>query len=392
MENKAKFLIIGLIGFLLLSVIVSLQTYNTKLSLQREKDRLVSENQQLTQQAEENRQRAKGLEDRASLLNEELRRLNREKEEFQKKFDLLNSEKALLMERLQSQKQAPAAEEEASPQGFQALTAPGAGDSYWAGILKAKTDLELQVTGLRSELKTAQINNDQLQREKSAMQLDLNAFKREKEDLQRQVEYNKKILDGIAQDLVREKNDKIKIQESIKTLKNENEVLMRQLKSLNTRKFDLEKKVQELQEAKVDIERRFQEMENRVAAKLSMVNEIKEGLEGVQGQGSGSGQRKESVELAPIVVRPQGGQQEPEVRVQGETRVLGGKVLAINRDSNFVIIDLGEEAGVKLGDTLKVYRVDKSIAALEVIQTRKNIAACDIKSEIVPVKIGDAVR
>ena len=72
--------------------------------------------------------------------------------------------------------------------------------------------------------------------------------------------------------------------------------------------------------------------------------------------------------------------------------VAGGKVLAINRDSNFVIVDIGEDAGVKIGDTFRVYRDDKSVADLEVIQTRKNIAACDIKVEMSPIKIGDSIR
>jgi len=392
MENKAKFLIIGLIGFLLLSVIVSLQTYNSKLSLQKEKEKLLSDNQILTQRAEENQQKAKRLEDKVAGLNMGLEKLIKDKEAFQMKFDLLNREKENLLERLKSQKEATETREQVKQEAAPATVPPGGEDTYWAGILKSKTDLELQLTNLRSELKTAQMNSDQLQREKGTLQLDMNTLKREKEDLQRQMEYNKKLLDSIAQELVRERNDKIKIQESIKTLKSENEVLTRQLKSLNNRKYVLEKKVQDLQDGKADIERRFTAMETMLTEKVSMINELKVELEDIR---SGAARRevieekKESVELPPIVVRPQA---EPEVRIQEGTTTLGGKILAINRESNFVIIDLGEDAGVKLGDAFKIYREDKTIANVEVIQIRKNIAACDIKNETASVKIGDTVR
>jgi type II secretory pathway pseudopilin PulG len=399
MENRAKFLIIGLIGFLLLSVIVSLQTYTTKLNLQKEKDKLAADIQTLTQKVDKTQQENKLLGDKFAVLNKDLEKLNKEKEDFQKKFDLLNREKSELIDRLKNQKSAAATQEAASA-GSAPSVPSGKDEAYWAGVLKAKTDLEIQLTTLRSELKTASINNEQIQREKNALQLDLTTFTREKEDLQRQVEYNKKLLDSIAQELVREKNDKIQIQESIKMLKGENEVLIRQVKSLSNRRYSLEQKVQELQEGKFAIERRFNDMEDKLSQKVSMVDGLKDELEVIRSGASAAQvpERQETasvnkgpVELPPIVVRPTGST-ESQVRIQEGTTVAGGKVLAINRESNFVIIDLGEDAGVRIGDAFKVNRVDKTIALLEVIQTRKNISACDIKNEIVPVKIGDIVR
>jgi hypothetical protein len=58
-----------------------------------------------------------------------------------------------------------------------------------------------------------------------------------------------------------------------------------------------------------------------------------------------------------------------------------------------VIIDIGEEASVKVGDALRVYgKDDKPAADIEVIQTRKDISACDIKREYAPVCVGDIVK
>ncbi|KPK97005.1 MAG: hypothetical protein AMJ95_11465 [Omnitrophica WOR_2 bacterium SM23_72] len=392
MEKYAKFIIIGLIGFLLLGIILILQTFNTKLSLQKERDRLVAENQQLARKSDEDAQKARRLDEMMRRLKEELDSLNQEKQSFQSRFDLLNQEKEELLEKLQIQEKrlgAPPSVRRPAPEAE--VPAVAVGDSYWAEILKAKTDLEMQLATMQSDLKTVQLANAQLEREKGDLQLDLNAARLEKEDLQRQVEYNKKLLDSIAQEVVRERNDKLKIQESIARLKRENDVLTRQLKSISVRRYALEKKVQELQDDKEVMERRFAQLEGKLTERLAMATELKAGLEEIQGSSVLTGEsKKESVELPPIVVRPSS--VAPEAKAQEGAMTAGGKILAINKDSNFVIIDVGEQAGVKIGDTFRAYRLDKAIATLEVIQTRRNIAACDIKNEIIPLQIGDSVR
>ena len=70
----------------------------------------------------------------------------------------------------------------------------------------------------------------------------------------------------------------------------------------------------------------------------------------------------------------------------------GGKVLAVNKDNNFIVIDMGESSGVKVGDSFQVFREGQSIAAIEAIQVRRDIAACDIRRQNAMPKIGDMVQ
>jgi hypothetical protein len=91
--------------------------------------------------------------------------------------------------------------------------------------------------------------------------------------------------------------------------------------------------------------------------------------------------------LQPIVVKAA----EP----QGTTRVSAGcrPASGLYEENNFVIVDLGEQDGVKVGQTFNVFRNTEKIASLEVIQIRKEISAADIKS-VTPgskLKIGDLV-
>lgn len=67
-------------------------------------------------------------------------------------------------------------------------------------------------------------------------------------------------------------------------------------------------------------------------------------------------------------------------------------VTAVNSLGGFIIINIGDEAGVKLGDVFNIFRNNKLVATIEVIQTRAKISACDLKKEIEAVAVGDIVK
>jgi predicted nuclease with TOPRIM domain len=255
--------------------------------------------------------------------------------------------------------------------------------------LKAKTDLELQLAVVRNDLKTTQINDEQLKRETNTLTLELNNLKREKEDLKRQFDYNQKLVDSLSQDLVREKNDKNKIQETFKSLRNENTMFLQQIRSLSNRKITLENKLQALQNEKTNLERKFNEMQVMLSDKLSQIGNLSQQITEINNEEKPKRdlpiQKRESVELPPIVVRPQS------QGAQSEEASVDGKVLAVNKENNFVVVDLGQDTGIKTGNRLRVSRDGQYVGDVEVMQVRKNISACDIKKEIVPIQIGDSV-
>lgn len=70
------------------------------------------------------------------------------------------------------------------------------------------------------------------------------------------------------------------------------------------------------------------------------------------------------------------------------------KVLAAGSKHNFVIIDIGEENGVRIGDKFSIYRVDKKIGEIEVgsIRSRSSFATITSSLENLSITIGDIVR
>lgn len=382
MEQKIKFIIIGLIAVLTVSLIFNVVTFSTKQTIVRQRDRLKEENASLAKKVEETLQENNNLQQKITLLNQDLDNLSREKEGFLKKLELLERTRQELVRQLKALKEQGAGE--AVPSAMSPTQ-----DAYWAGILKSKKNLELQLDSLRNELKTAQINSEQLDKQKSALELDVSNLNREKEDfmrqldyLKKQLEYNKNIIDTTSLELVAEKNDKMQIEEILKTIKNENAVLRRQLKNLNDRKISLERKLAEAQAKNTTLENRFTEMDILLKDKTLQLDKLNKQI------ATGKYEQEGPVELSPIVVRPQS-----EVTKASEAPPQG-RVLAVNRENNFVVIDLGEEGGVShVGDVFHVYNKEgRLIATVEVIETRRTISACDIRKETAPIKIGDVVK
>jgi len=276
-------------------------------------------------------------------------------------------------------------------------------DAYWGSILKKKAELELGLEKLREELQTAKSENGQLKREKDKLNLDLQSYELEQKDSVREFEYNEKLIDNLTTELAREKTDKFRTQEILQVLKKENKVLKQQLKTINERRMKLEEKFSELREKNAALESSMAKLEVFVKEKIVQVNSLKNDLGArvdslkddigamlpIQDSGTqedSSVNKKGAIELAPIVVRPQ---EEDNLKTK---RTKTGSVIALNKDNNFLILNIGSGSGVKVGDTFQIFRKDKRVALVKVIQVRESISACDIKNQNTPLIIGDSAK
>lgn len=390
MEEKTKFIIMALIGILVISLLFNLQIYSSKQAVLLERDSLSKEKSMLAKKIEEVLKESKMLEDRTVQLRTDLERASKEKEELQSKFEIAAREKEEVVKKLKSMP-LPSTVTPAVIEQKQAVSSFPS-DAYWATVLKAKTNLELQLETLRSQLKIVQINNEQLQKDKTVIELEAKNIARQKDDLVRQYAYSQKrsqeMIDKLAQELVMEKNDKFQIEESVKSVKNENDILKRQFKTQGARKINLETQLADLQKEKADFENKLGVMDSVLKDNIAQIDNFKRQLEASQKTKISSLLKKDTVELAPIIIRPK---QEAHAQPQGAPSSKG-RVVSVNEENNFVIIDLGEDSGVRMGDVFQVYRQDKQIAVIEVIQLKPEISACDIKRQAAPIKPDDTIR
>jgi len=263
-------------------------------------------------------------------------------------------------------------------------------EEYWANLLKEKASLQIEIEKLNDELSAKSIEVVEMKQSTESLQLELGALKHEIESIQVDLQHKTDMIDNISLELARTKNDKKFVSDRVEKLNQENGGLRRQLKQLVSVKNALEKSIVRLTQEKDKIEGQLGDTETVIQSKIDEIWEIKDDLD----RSIRSNQNKvptSEVELPPIVVNSSGQSAMGYPMGWGATG-LNGRVISINESNNFVIVDIGEKDGIKLGASLSVYRDSKYIARLEVIQLRQDIAAADLKDQWSKVRIGDIIR
>ncbi len=383
MLQKTKIIAIALAALLIITLFFLVQAQRTHKMAAQERDDAKREGMTLDKKLQDVSQENARLQEKIGSLNSDIERIARDREDLQRKYELANKEKESLIERLKA-KAAEKSAEAKQPVEQQA----GVGDAYWAGVLKAKTDMEIQLANVRNDLKLTQINNEELLRQKNGLDLDIKNLNRQNDELRQQLVFNQKMIDNVAQELVIEKNNRMQLENSSKVFRGENAALRRQVRTLNEQKADLERKATQLQGDSKGLKDNLQKIESLLNDKLLMIEDLKRQV-GIAQRPSGTEElpdSKSAVELPPIVVRPQ------QETMGAPAPVTKGEVVLVNKENNFVIVNMGEDAGVKLGDSFKVYRDGNYIASVDVIQARRSFSACDIKQEDSPIRVGDKVK
>lgn len=261
-------------------------------------------------------------------------------------------------------------------------------DTYWAPVLKEKAALQVKVDELKGLLSKNSVEIVELKQKNSDLQIEIDKLNQVKADIEREIKYKEDMVNNLSLELARAKNDKKFVAENFEKINNENVELRNQLKQLVSSKSVLEKSIVRMADDKSKIEKKLGQSETIVQSKIDEIWQIKDSLDKTikDSKAPDSG----DVELPPIVVSSDG----PTANFKTGMSAPGfnGKVVSINQDNNFVILNIGEDAGVRLGDTISVYSDSKYIARLEVIQVRKDICAADIKDQRTKIKVGDIVR
>jgi predicted nucleic acid-binding Zn-ribbon protein len=279
------------------------------------------------------------------------------------------------------------------PEKFPARKAPRIderSENYWAAVLKRKAALEVEIQSFKEELSARLVEIAEIKKKNSDMEMELGRLRDERDAIERQVKHGKDVASTLSLDLARAKNENKFLSERMEKMGSDNETLREKIRQLTSTKIALEKSIVRLTEEKNDVEKKLFETENVIQSRIDEIWEIKESID-THFQESPLAASKE-IEIPPIVVSADAEAKEQALLTKTENIGFLGNVVSINPENNFVIADLGETSGVEIGDTLSVYRGSKYIAGLEVIQTRKDICAADIKQKVADIKVGDVVR
>lgn len=366
---------------------------NNRLSKEKEKaNELLSRVDEISKDRDKYKDRIDNIKSDRDRLVEEVKNIKSDNDRLQRDLENVKTaalEQSMAAENVQEVK-APVRPTRKSSVSMDSTVDVGSSDeAYWAQLLKDKASLEMRVTELENELSDNSIEIVELTQAKTELEIELDSLTHAKEELDREIKHQEGLVNNLSLELARTKNDKKFISDRSEKLTAENSELRSQMKMLSSTKSALEKSILRITKDKQQIEGQLGQSETIIQSKIDEIWDIKDSLDKTL-KNTSSASSTEGVELPPIVVSSNG--QGTSFNNGMAHPGLNGKVLSLNADNNFVIVNVGQDAGVQVGDKLSVYRDSKYLASLEVIQVRKDIAAADIKDQWTKVQVGDLVQ
>jgi len=221
-----------------------------------------------------------------------------------------------------------------------------------------------QVQRLKEENISLKERNEELEARKKIVETKL----REKEDeiarLLSQIEEKIQQIASIEDQI---KNDKAIKEEIILQLKNKEEELTKE----KERVLELEDKLN-----KADIE--FKNLLARAKDLESKKEDLEKKLKDLEA-------KPETVELGKIEVKGEEDiievKGEEDIQVMSPPKRLEGKILVVNKDYNFAVINLGESDGLNLSDILSVYHQNEHLGNVKVEELRDKMSVVTFLDE-----------
>jgi len=257
---------------------------------------------------------------------------------------------------------------------------------FLSDLLKERASLEVEARMLKEKLRSQEAQMERLARTSEELKAEL-----EKKRIEGRV------AETLSRDLAKAKRDKFIAIESLGKFEAENRALQGRFAKLAEAKALLEEGLlvaddrlrrieaerDRLAEEVVTVRFALKQREKEIdQAKARLKKQIKVARKGVA-EG-----RAASIELPPIVVKaePAPAGKKPSISPQG-------RIVKVNDDYKFVVIDLGWEDGVKVGMSFTVYRGDKKIGRVEVIEAHKSVSAADIRlvKERANIRVDDVI-
>lgn len=241
---------------------------------------------------------------------------------------------------------------------------------------------------LAASLSLAGVVFNSLQRERAkslVLQEELSNAKEMQKTLEAKLEESKRIVQGLESKL---KDNIAQVDSLNKELRQERAQKEETVSVLQQLKTDLEQQKalrsdleEKLTQAQTDVKKMQSQLSALESKKTELETKIKE-LEETKTKQSEA--KSGGVELGTIVVTPEGEKSAASVSAE-----LEGKILVVNKDYNFVVINLGSKDGINIANEFSVYHDTKYIGDVKVEKVHESMAAADFISADMKGKISE---
>ncbi|MCP4652868.1 MAG: hypothetical protein GY858_05740 [Candidatus Omnitrophica bacterium] len=350
-------------------------------ALKNAQTKLNQENSTLKNQLSALEREKRSLEDRWAKVQSRLAEMEKEGATLRRKYKDVVKDKDALVEKLNAKPKVQVTERVASASSQS--QAPAGSDDYWADFVRAKAELSIKLDDMNKKLTTAKITLSEREKKNKELSLEIDELEALKKQVEDQVQFKTRALEIVSKELVNEREARKNLTDETMKMRKSGVKLKRELVLANKEKVQLQKSVEGMTSEKDKLEKRISEIERILKQKALALQDLQDNLYQALNPNTVIKQDSASVGLPPIVVKPD---------VAG-VKGLRGEIVAVNHEEKFIIVDIGETKGMRPGFRLKILRGDKEIGTAQVIETRREISAADIKevSGGYTIQEGDAI-
>ncbi len=177
-------------------------------------------------------------------------------------------------------------------------------------------------------------------------------------------------LEQLNADLEQQKSSRQELENSLKLSQDEGKKVQEQLKTIIQQKTDLETKLKDLEASsngvelgKVVVNNDFPVVDTTLKGKAKKAAEINDAKERAN---------------ARVLNLKNNDQKE----LASSAKALNGKIMVVNKEFNFVVINLGSKDGVSLGDEFIVSRAGKAIGEIKIEKVHDAMSAAGFAPEL----------
>jgi len=253
--------------------------------------------------------------------------------------------------------------------------------------LQQVADRDLRIQELEAQLEE---NN----KERTALEERLSTLRTQLAETSKDIEHSREVLQDMQGRYETVTKERDQLQTQLVSVTNERGTIRKEHVVLEDNKKDLERSASRLRERLALLDRDYQKLSQQLdqvratpAPSLSVI-----GASGPASAGASSAAQNDFAPAAPI---PQAIVELPPILVRkdqaGMAVPVRGRVLDVNDQHNFLVVDKGSVDGVRVGMVFDIVRGANTVGRASVVRVRPQLSACDIVRTKTPgpVQSGD---
>ena len=241
-------------------------------------------------------------------------------------------------------------------------------DTFLSDLIKEKASLEIQLSALKQELQVTQPNLQDIFSSQTTVDAKLDEIIQAKVKMEEALKSERQLTENLSYQLLEERKERILAKAEKGNIQSKLDETERLQNSLQIQLAKATADLEIVKKEKESLSSQLVLLSQTIGTKTKELEAMSSVLDKIPTPTRTSS----SVQLPPVIVRA-------DKRIEWTVPRSQGDIISIDREHNFVIINLGEDDGIRPGLIFKVTQQDVDIAEVEVIQARQSISACNIK-------------